>query len=82
MTTQYKENLIINARYQMKMTGGKCKVTGKGPARYVILEDRIGRKCTVWFPEERRVKDLEIEDMKDAILEMSGKEANRREGCP
>ena len=72
MTTQFKNNLITNARHQMQMSGGKCRVTGKGPARYVILEDRNGRKCTVWFPEERRVKDLEIEDMKEAILEMSG----------
>lgn len=63
----YKANLLQNARYQMSQSGGKIVL--KGEHVYFLKADR---SCVVWFPFESRVHDLEIQDMKDAITEMSG----------
>lgn len=68
----YKENLLQNARHQMKHSGGRCVVRGKGVDRKVSLYAKNGRSCLVWFPTEARYHNVEVDDLKDAIQEMSG----------
>ena len=64
----YKANLLQNARYQMSQVGGRVIVRNE----HVKFYAHDGRTCTVWFPVESRVRDLEIADLKEAITEMSG----------
>lgn len=68
----YKENLLQNAKYQMALAGGKVSLRGTGVNRHVIFNTPDGRKLVVWYPTESRVRDLEITDMKEAILECTG----------
>jgi hypothetical protein len=64
----YKANLLRNARYQMKQVGGRVIVHGE----HVKFYAKDGRSCTVWYPVESRVNDLEIDDLKEAIEYMTG----------
>lgn len=68
----YKENLLQNAKYQMKLIGGKIIVRGNGNNRHVTFLTPDGRRTVVWYPTESRAKDLEIEDLKEAIRECTG----------
>ncbi len=61
----YKENLLQNIRYTAKQVGGLVRVQGSGDNRRVQLT-KDGRYCAVWFPEDSRVKSIEITDLKDA----------------
>ena len=75
MESTYKENLLQNARYQMSQMGGKVMVRGKGNDRTAYFTRADGHRCTVWYPMEGRVNDLEIADMKEVIEIMSGQKA-------
>ena len=66
--TGYKLNLLINARHQMKRIGGTVRVRNQR----VQIRTKDGRYCEVWYPIEPRVRDLEIDDLKDAVTELSG----------
>jgi len=66
--TGYRANLLQNARYQASLTG--ARVTLRGERVHFRAAD--GRTCVVWFPPEGRVNDLDITDMKDAILTITG----------
>lgn len=65
MNENYKENLLQNVRYTASQLGGKVRVTGKYNERTIRIEAKDGRFCKVWFPIGPRVKDLEIQDLKD-----------------
>ena len=69
---QYKENLLKNAKFQVKKAGGKVIVRGFFNERKVSFYGNNGQNCVVWYPRERRVKDLDIQDLKEAIKEFSG----------
>ena len=68
----YKVNLLKNARFQMKRSGGRIAVRGSGVDRTVSFYTADGRSCVVWFPTESRVNAIEEKDIKDAIEYMSG----------
>ncbi len=68
----FKENLLQNARYQMKRVGGKVIVRGRGLDRKVSFYANNGRNCVVWYPTESRYEHIEIGDLQDALQEMSG----------
>lgn len=65
MNTTYKENLLQNVKYTAGKLGGRVRVNGKYNERKVRIEAKDGRFCIVWFPLGPRVKDLEIQDLKD-----------------
>jgi len=71
MNSGYKANLLQNAKYQVGQTGGKVTVRRE----HVRFTRKDGQSCVVWYPVDSRVKDLEIVDMKEAILWASGKPA-------
>lgn len=61
----FKENLLQNVKCTASKLGGKVRVAGKYNERVVRIEAKDGRFCKVWFPLGPRVKDLEIQDLKD-----------------
>jgi hypothetical protein len=69
--TGYKANLLQNARHQVSKAGGKVTVRKE----HIKFELADGRTFVVWYPVESRVHDLEIADLKEAILEASGSPA-------
>jgi len=67
----YKENLLQNARYEMKKIGGKVIVKGTGNKRHVELRGKDGfGVVSVWYPEEARINDAEVWDLKEAVVFM------------
>ena len=70
--TCYKENLLQNCRYVMGKHGGKLIVRGERNDRKVSFIGKDGKTCVVWFPFEPRVRDIEIDDMKDALYWITG----------
>lgn len=70
--TSYKENLLINAKHQMRLIGGTCRISGTGDCRMVRFDHPTKGTCQVWFPESGRVNNLEINDLKEAVTAMSG----------
>jgi hypothetical protein len=70
----YKENLLQNARYEIKKRHGKVIVQGHGDFRHVkiIGKDGLGI-VSVWYPEDSsRINDAEIFELKEAVKYIKG----------
>lgn len=67
-----KDQLLKKAKEITKNNGGTLTVKGEGNQRTVILKDREGRACSVWYPVEARYNDNEIKDLKAAVIALFG----------
>lgn len=66
---RYKENLLVNAKYEAKKRGVRVVKRGLGGMRHICFYFPSGRKLEVWYPEGNgRVNDNEIYDLKEAIV--------------
>ncbi len=72
----YKENLLINIRFQAKQHGIKMRVVGENDNRNVRFHAKDGRTCVVWFPTASRIHDMEIQDLKEALKYITNDKAD------
>ena len=73
----YRYQLLQRVRYLFRAKRGKVHAHMKGTDRVIVMTGPApdNLTCCVWYPSEGRVRDAEINELKDATLWLLGEVA-------